>query len=295
MEVKKTEIIESSLYGGEVKIKFYPNSHAYKVTDEKNGLKDKRVKGVTTYLGIKDKSAPLVIWATELAGWNLIDKLRSGKVITEEDIMEAVPLHRKKLEEASNIGQKIHDWCEYFIKHNIGENGYEDDPILPDEKEILLGINSFLYWYNEHDVKFISSERIVYSRKEQAIGILDIEAKVDGKLALIDLKTSNGLYNAVRFQTATYVKFDEEENPDKKYDERWAIRLSKETEEEYLERQERNCFIRGKDPQYIKPYQALEVMRFDNGEELEKDYQAFLNSKGLKIRDDETDFFKNKK
>lgn len=83
----KAEFSEFTLYNGEVKVKFYPKSHMYKITDPKYGLVDQRVKGVTTFLGIKDKSPALVSWATELAGLHLYDIIASGIRIVLPDAM----------------------------------------------------------------------------------------------------------------------------------------------------------------------------------------------------------------
>ncbi len=80
----------------------------------------------------------------------------------------------------------------------------------------------------QHKVKFVSTERIVYSKKHDYIGKMDAEAMVDGKRVLVDFKTSSGLYNSVRMQTAAYQKADEEEGA-KSYKGRWAIRISRKT------------------------------------------------------------------
>jgi len=79
MEIKKYK--EFELYGGEVKVRFYPVSHRYDVDDGNTGS-FKRVRGVTSYISILDKSPALVSWATELAGTYLLDLLDSGEVIT---------------------------------------------------------------------------------------------------------------------------------------------------------------------------------------------------------------------
>jgi hypothetical protein len=63
---KEEGVIEQLMYGGKINVRFLgptddkPNRHIYMVDG-------KRKTGVTTIIGIKDKSRPLVIWATELA------------------------------------------------------------------------------------------------------------------------------------------------------------------------------------------------------------------------------------
>lgn len=279
------------LYGGKVSGVFKENKetgyHAYFITDEEKGLINKRPAGTTTIIGIKDKSVPLVIWATELARDYLLEMFQKGEM-SEEFIKYSATIHREKLKTAGDIGSEIHDWCEKYIRHNLGQ--IEEEPKIPAKREIKLGAISFLNWVKEHNVKFISTEKIVYSRKYNFIGKMDIEAIVDGEYSLVDLKSSNGLYNSVKMQTSAYAKADEEEDKPK-YQRRWAIRLSKETEKEYLARMEK----KGKTD--FPAYQVFEAMRFEENEEdnIEKDFEAFLSCKTLYDWDNKTDFYKNKK
>lgn len=263
-------VIEFQLYKGKVNVRFFPDSHIYMV----NG---KRKTGVTTFLGIKDKSRPLVIWATELYRDFLFEKLEEGE-ITAKHIEEGCTLHAVRKQEAATIGDIAHQWIEDYIK---GVN-----PGMPDEQKVLIAVNAFLDWEKEHDVKFISSERVVYSKKHDYIGKMDIEAIVDGKRCLVDIKTSNGLYNPVRMQTAAYQKADEE-NGTKPYKGRWAIRIAKETEDEY------NAKMEKKGKTDFPPYVAFEAKFFDQ-ESLNDDFSAFLSCKNLFDWDNRTDFYKNR-
>lgn len=294
----KTIIETTKMYGGEVIIDFYPTSHMYKVTDEKNGLVKKRVKGVTTFLGIKDKSMPLVSWATETAGLHLYDILHKGETITMSDIRDAIGKHKQIKEEAATIGKEMHEWCEYFIKHKLKRPGYETAPKLPTDPQQLLGINSFLEWYTAHKVQFIDSERVVYSRKHQYIGTMDFDAIIDGKRTGGDFKSSNGLYNTVLAQISAYQAAREEEaeylGTPIKYESRVAVRLSKETESEYNVRMERKNIMKDKVGEPIEPYKAFEWKTFDGRESHERDLAGFLLTKALTEWDDATDFYKNK-
>lgn len=295
-----TEIHEFTLYGGEVKVKFYPNSHMYKVTDEKYGLKDQRVKGVTTYLGVKDKSQALVSWAVGEAGLHLYDIISAGQIVTMDDVRNALKRHTEIKDEAALIGTAMHAWCEYFIKFKLKEKGYEEAPKLPEAPQILLGVNSFLEWYTSHKVEFLSSERIVYSRKHQYIGTMDFDAIVDGKLTGGDFKSSNGLYNTVRAQISAYIEAAEEEaahlKKPVKYENRVAIRLSKETESEYNTRMTRKNIIKGKEDAPLDPYEPFEWKVFEGRESHEVDFRdGFMAAKTLFTWDQSTDFFLNKK
>lgn len=293
-----TEIITTKMYKGEVTVDFYPNSHMYKVTDPKNGMVKERVKGVTTYLGIKDKSAPLVSWATETAGLHLYDVLSSGNAITMDDVREAIGKHKTIKDEAATIGKAMHEWCEYFIKHKLGREGFETAPVMPADPQIALGIDSFLEWYMAHHVEFVDSERMVYSRKNKYVGTMDFDAIVDGKRTGGDFKSSNGLYNTVLAQISAYQDAREEEAEYEgtpiKYENRMAVRLSKETESEYNERMARKNMIKGKDGSEFEPYQPFEWKAFEGRETHERDLAGFLTAKSLFEWDQLTDFYRNK-
>jgi len=142
----------------------------------------------------------------------------------------------------------------------------------------------------------------VYSRKYQFIGMLDIEAKIDGKLSVDDLKTSNGIYNTTLQQTAAYQYAAEEEaeflGKPVKYETRHIIRLAKETEKEYVARMEKKNAVKmlqGKNVGDIKPYEPFEFMEIEGRETYERDFEGFKNSIGLFRWNKETDFYLNKK
>lgn len=277
MKEEKTPTVEFTLYGGKVKGKFFPDSHQY-------WIDNKRPPSVTGILAIKDKSRPLVIWATELYR----DYLLSKKTITEEDIYVGSTLHEEKKKEAADIGHKIHKWIEAHIK---GEN-----PEMPEGKEAQIGVTSFLEWKDANKVSFLSSERVVYSKKHGYVGQMDMEARVNGKLCLIDIKSSNAIYNDYNMQTAAYVMADEEESS-RTYKGRWIIRVAKETEKDYWVRMEKKNLARarkGKDPVEFPAYKVFEAKFLD--EELTnigRDFEAFLNAKKLYEWNKATDTFLN--
>lgn len=290
------EYIESSLYNDDVKIKFYPGSHQYWASVL--GDRFRRRTGVTTICGIKDKSIGLMSWARELTADFLLTLIEAGKKIGIDQVLEAVVQTEIKKEEASDMGTKIHEWVEHYIKFKIKEHGYDKIPDMPDIPEVISGVTSFLDWEKAHKVKFLSSERIVFSKEHDFIGTLDIEAMVDGRHCLVDLKSSNGLYNSVRAQTAAYAVADMEETG-KKYDGRWAIRVSKYSEEEYLKKEERKAEmkkaiarIQGREYKGYppKPFQVFEAKDLDNGESfIERDFKAFIAHKDVHEWDKLTD------
>lgn len=307
--VKKTEtkecaepkFIESELYKGKVKVKFYPASHQYWIS--LNGQPHKRKSGSTTFISIKDKSTALSSWQQNMTADFLLNKIAEGVKINEDIALEAVIQNDIAKDAAVDIGKEMHEWLEKYIKFKLKIKGYNAIPEIPNIPEAITGVNGFLAWEKEHKPKYISSERMVYSMKHDYMGTLDLEAVVDGITCLCDFKSSNGLYNSVRMQTASYCEADEEERKKKVYGGRWALRFSKYTEAEYVRREERKKLIKQKIYEIkgkewkdypIAPYQVFEAKFLDKEKGMrEYDFDAFLAAKNLYQWDQKTDWFYN--
>lgn len=263
------------LYKGKVKIKFIwdpdnSKTHEYYLVKEDN---NKRLCGVTTHIGVLDKPA-LIPWAVSVA----VDFIRDHMDVLKEtdDPDEILKMARaeadKQKDVAADIGKAIHTWIESHIK---GE-----EPDMPEDPKVIQGVNSFLDWVNENKVTFLWSERVVYSKKHGYVGTADLGIKIGinghrGKKYLADIKTGNGIYAEVKQQTAAYEKALEEEGD--KYDGRWALRISKDTEEEYLAKQKKKLDA-GK-IKTIPPYKVFEALFLDkDSKSIDRDFKAYLAS-----------------
>ena len=299
--IEEPKFIEGELYGGKVKYKFFIASHIYMFSVK--GATYKRKTGSTSYLGIKDKSMALGIWQQTMTLDFLLKVLESGVKINEDLAIEAVIQNDVAKDGAVDIGKEMHDFLEKYIKFKLKMKGYETMPEIPNIPEALTGVNAFFEWEKEHKPKYISSERIVYSMKHDCSGTLDLEAVIDGITCLVDFKSSNGLYNTVRGQTASYCFFDEEERKKKVYGGRWALRFSKYTEAEYMRREERKKIIKRKIAEFkgkeykdypIAPYVSFEAKFLDkNKGMMEDDFDAFLHCKALYEWSNRTDWYYN--
>ena len=259
---------EHKLYKGEITILFDDSlgfngkpKHAYYILE---GEKKRRLCGVTTYLNIVDKSQVLIPWAVrttvEYIRKNLDQLQNDPKVLLEAARQESD--NQKNI--AGEIGSAIHSWIEKHIK---GEQ-----PEMPEDDKVLQGVNSFLQWIDENKVEFIESEKIVYSRKYDYIGTLDIIAKINGGLYLLDIKTGNSIYPEYKMQTAAYLKADMEERGTK-YDGRIILRISKETEEEYKERMNAKNLKNG-----YTEYKVFEAVYLDDKHStVHQDFCGFKN------------------
>lgn len=276
------------LYNGTLRVKYLDGNHSYWVAPIERGTlgKFRRVSGVTTYNGIKDKSVPLKFWVAKITVKFLASVLTT-RGITKFDLEEARKIHTVRTQEAAGAGTKVHDWIEHFIKGN--------NPSMPEEANVLNGVNAFLQWVEERDVHFVASEVILYSKKYDFCGQADFICyfgKEWNQLFLGDFKASNGLYNDVMLQTAPYAKTIEEmgiietmeqQGVDKKwlikakkegkkikFAGRWAIRLEKRSPEEYQEEMDEKGVVNAQ-------WQPFEAIPLDNDVfMLDEDFEAFL-------------------
>lgn len=202
---------QHSLYGGEIQVEFYPDSHRYKMKGERTYL-----VSVTAATGILDKPA-LIPWAVgvDLAHIKQYLEERAGQKFTLEElepiIEEARNKHTEKKEQAATFGDYVHDYAQNFAVALI--NGSQQPEINPEwPEEALQGISAFLEWFNAHEVHFHAAEKLVYSKEWNIVGKADAVAKVDGDHFLIDYKTSKGVWPEHYYQAAAYHKMWNEEH-----------------------------------------------------------------------------------
>lgn len=196
-----------SLYGGEVIIEFYPNPyHKYVLVGTKE-----RLLSATTVTGTIDKSRVLMIWLKKLIRDFLTPFI--GSVLTSGLLEDALDQDNKRKQEAADIGTAVHEWAEAHIAAIVAKTtppaipepteGMDEDAIKQVEG-IRNGVLAFLKWEEQHNVEYVISEQVVYSRKHNYVGTVDCMAKVDGKLSVIDFKTSKGVYPEFYLQAACY-------------------------------------------------------------------------------------------
>lgn len=213
------------LYKGKIKIDFFEGKHTYK----KDGQILLSVTGCT---GIIDKSRVLMNWAERLANDDLLAKIKDGKNLTEEDVLSATHLHQVYKKEAADIGTKIHDFAEQWTKYQLKQ--VKEKPEMPKDEKVLNGVMAFLKWVDEHHIKFIAAEKLVYSKKHNYVGLCDCVFTMGSEkhkiLHVGDYKSSKAIYNEYRYQVAAYQEADAEESG-AVYGTKWLIRFGKDTGE----------------------------------------------------------------
>lgn len=251
---------EYKFYNGEITLRYDPKAHIYLLLKDDGTLEVQ--DGVTNIVHILDKSKVLIPWACKMMAQKLIttgeqfyERVNLGEGnqaafydIPEEKylvwINEAKSAHKDKLDDAGEIGHQAHAWIETWIKYLLGLV----DSNHPNLNKQLDGravncCQAAQHWCLRHNVRWISTERKIYSKYHKYAGTMDGLARVDScdnphccpeqfkdRLTLVDWKTSNYLYVEFILQTSAYKQAYEEETLEE-IEDVWVIRLGKENAE----------------------------------------------------------------
>ena len=173
-------------------IEFSEKSHTYKIRTE---LEDKaqRAPSVTTILNALDfgKSGALSAWSANLAAESIGQDLHSyGDKTLPMGVIPGVAenarkAHTKRKDKAGDTGTIAHDWLEHFL---LGEN-----PPPPKDPQVGRIVAPAVEFFQQHDVQVLEVETRLATElvRVRYAGTVDVLAVVDGKVTLIDFKTSN--------------------------------------------------------------------------------------------------------
>lgn len=239
------------LYNGTVKLLYNDKDHEYFI-DTPTGRQE--VFSSTTILDdTLDKSFALMAWQMRIAGEWLKDQFVShdsrsitfqNAGLTLDDFVKAMKASpRTTVKKAADIGKEAHKWFELYGRkrvagqsHDQATTGWErsilDNSTIPEPLRFPVRscVQSGLDWMAEHLVTPMILERKIFSKEDGYAGTLDWIGMVDGKFSLLDYKSSKGVYDQYRFQTASYKKAWEEETG-RKLEQRILLRLGKEEPE----------------------------------------------------------------
>jgi hypothetical protein len=249
---------EYTFYNGSITLRYDVKDHVYLLVLPDGTLEVQ--DGVTNICHIMDKSNVLIPWGCKMMAQKLKVSLEPflervhyvggsifvGKYeITEPDFDELLrkskSAHKDKLEDAGEVGHTAHGWIEQYIKQQITTRNTlrtVGDP-YPAEERASNCCQASLSWMARHNVRWLGTERKIYSRTFKYAGTMDGLARVDScndtkcckqpfkdHLAIIDWKTSNYLYVEYLLQTAAYRQAYQEETGEQVED-IFIIRLGK--------------------------------------------------------------------
>ena len=131
--------------------------------------------------------------------------------------------YHRILDEALDIGNYTHEWIETYLKQ---------DHATPDVgHSSFKSIKSFLKWDSDYEPKWIDSERKIYCDKYKYAGTVDAVAKINGRVCVIDFKTSRKIYKPYHLQVTAYAQAIKRIDGLKRWPLGIILRLDKETGE----------------------------------------------------------------
>lgn len=202
------------LYDGKIELVFEDSKHTYKANGE-------IVPGVTGVLGVIAKPA-LMYWAVNMGIEYLQKFLNPGVAYDEIQIKTllegARTAHKTFKENAGDIGSLVHEAIETYIKTGVKTELFNE--------KAKVAFDNFLKWQKDNNVKFIDSERKIYSKKYKYAGTMDFSCIIDGKYYVGDTKTSSGIWDEYWFQVASYQQALTEETGQEVYG-RVIVRVGK--------------------------------------------------------------------
>lgn len=244
--------IVTSIYDDRAAVTFNEGRHTYSVTV--HGREGKLWQpSVTGIIGIKDKP--------QLIGWSVkqccayIDKrlpgLAMNGAISENAIksliVEAIECWKDDAMDAAHVGTLVHRFL--FTELSFRAGRVPESPKRPTVDLLLApqytaemidsankSIDAGLQFFNEHEIKPILLERVLWSPTEAYIGTCDFIGMIDGELAVADYKTGKRLYPTFFLQLAAYGNAYAEEFGTLPAA-RWAINIQRDGG---LEKQKRN-------------------------------------------------------
>ena len=164
--------------------------------------------GMLEIVGSKDKTNRLMGWAKKNCLLKVAEHIRTfmaNPVTIDESWIEAVrksawKRDRDMLKAAGDIGTAVHLCIDKSIN---GEDPETNEKTKP-------GFDNFMLWLKMSGIKLIKGDTYVGSLENGFGGALDAIGEKDGKLILLDWKTSNYLNDTYSLQSAGYaVAFEE--------------------------------------------------------------------------------------
>ena len=155
---------------------------------------------VTTYLQAVPKPF-LVKWAARRERELVVDAAVRLGTVTRATLLQQLPdtfAHEIELDVAGELGSEAHALIEWWLRGEVG-------PRPPARPGAEMAFRAARKWAESVQLEPIFCEQTVWSEEWGYAGTMDLFAKVNGKLALIDWKTSKRFYPQHGMQSAAYI------------------------------------------------------------------------------------------
>jgi hypothetical protein len=146
-----------------------------------------------------DAAADLYIDLQRVGGGQLS---RAGYLATLEGRMGKQKQTEREMKKAQEIGTQAHALVEWSIRQRLGQ-AVGPRPAATSAAE--WAFMAFEDWARDANLEPVFTEQVVWSSTHGYAGTMDLLAKVDGKLAVIDFKTSKSVYAEYQLQVAAYM------------------------------------------------------------------------------------------
>ena len=163
---------------------------------------------ITTICNLLDKSDALIQWAANCTveyikqNANLIHM--KGYIVDDDLLNNARFYFREVSKEAMDIGSQVHDIIMHYIKAKIKDEELDITKYNNYREEVENGFLAFLDWEKLNKVEWLKSEFIVYHEYLCFAGRADALCFINGRLTILDFKTSKGFYDGYELQLTGY-------------------------------------------------------------------------------------------
>ncbi len=169
---------------------------------------------VTNILGVIGKPA-LINWAANQERSACMDAAadlyvdlskappmsRTSFITTLEGRIGKQKSHRRSLDKAAEIGTQVHGLIEWNMRKRLGQKVGPEPSVVDDAQWAFM---AFQDWANQVELEPIFIEQTVYSKKHKYAGTMDLLARVNGAVTLVDFKTGKAIYGESHLQNIAY-------------------------------------------------------------------------------------------
>lgn len=236
------------LYNGTIEVKFNEKNHRYTIDGTP------RI-GVTTVLGQVLAKPALMMWPLDEAMKLLFGQsfeevrgddgeiaikpiynpkkalLKADKSYTLAELQDALEqarkAHTQKRDKGADTGSVVHAAIEAYLR---GQK-----VVVMESSEAKKAIKGFINWFEaQKNIKVLAVERVVYSQAFDYCGTIDAVLEIDGRIVLVDWKTSNpsrtapkGIYPENFIQLGAYAGAYQEEFGEDSVDDLMVVNVGK--------------------------------------------------------------------
>lgn len=154
--------------------------------DDQYIIKGQKLARVTNISKLVDEMGGLIGWAAGVG----FDAFNNG-------FNSGYEAYKDAIETAQNYGSQVHHEIDYAIKQK--KFNLEESPV-----ELRSSLTAFKKFTGAYKINPIFSEEILYSLELGIAGTADLVCELNGKLTILDWKTSGGFYPGHIVQMAGY-------------------------------------------------------------------------------------------